>query len=105
MTTMTRADISARMQELNVASSALNQRYAGEMNLFNAAATLQNAKDMDKAQRRAAELQPDLILLDNHLPGVNGVDALPALRQPCGSEASNRSASPGVRRYERSATL
>ena len=26
------------------------------------------------------ELQPDLILLDNHLPGVSGADALPALR-------------------------
>ena len=35
------------------------------------------------ARRSAApqELQPDLILLDNHLPGVNGVDALPALRE------------------------
>jgi hypothetical protein len=26
-------------------------------------------------------LQPDVILLDNHLPGVNGVDALPGLRE------------------------
>ena len=35
------------------------------------------------ARRSAApqELQPDVILLDNHLPGVNGVDALPALRE------------------------
>jgi two-component system, NarL family, nitrate/nitrite response regulator NarL len=40
-----------------------------------------DAADAGEAQRRAAELQPDLILLDNHLPGVNGVDALPALRQ------------------------
>jgi two-component system, NarL family, nitrate/nitrite response regulator NarL len=39
-----------------------------------------DAADAGQAQRRAAELQPDLILLDNHLPGVNGVDALPALR-------------------------
>jgi two-component system nitrate/nitrite response regulator NarL len=40
-----------------------------------------DAADAGEALRRAAELQPDLILLDNHLPGVNGVDALPALRQ------------------------
>ena len=38
-----------------------------------------DAGDAGEAQRRAGELQPDLILLDNHLPGVNGVDALPAL--------------------------
>ena len=38
-----------------------------------------DAGDAGEAQRRALELQPDLILLDNHLPGVNGVDALPAL--------------------------
>jgi two-component system nitrate/nitrite response regulator NarL len=37
-----------------------------------------DAADAGEAQRRASELQPDLILLDNHLPGVNGVDALPA---------------------------
>ena len=40
-----------------------------------------DAADAGEAQRRAHELQPDLILLDNHLPGVNGVDALPALRE------------------------
>lgn len=39
-----------------------------------------DAADAGEAQRRAAALQPDLILLDNHLPGVNGVDALPPLR-------------------------
>lgn len=38
-----------------------------------------DAADANQAQRKASELQPDLILLDNHLPGVNGVDALPAL--------------------------
>ncbi|MBI5907120.1 MAG: response regulator transcription factor [Burkholderiales bacterium] len=40
-----------------------------------------DAADAGEAQRRAQTLQPDLILLDNHLPGVNGVDALPALRE------------------------
>ena len=40
-----------------------------------------DAADAGQAQRKAQELQPDLILLDNHLPGVNGVDALPALRE------------------------
>ena len=39
-----------------------------------------DAADAGEALRRAQELQPDLILLDNHLPGVNGVDVLPALR-------------------------
>lgn len=39
------------------------------------------AGDAGEAYRRAAETQPDLILLDNHLPGVLGVDALPGLRQ------------------------
>ncbi|MCW5657768.1 MAG: response regulator [Burkholderiaceae bacterium] len=38
------------------------------------------AADAGEAQRRAAELRPDVILLDNHLPGVRGVDALPGLR-------------------------
>jgi two-component system, NarL family, nitrate/nitrite response regulator NarL len=39
-----------------------------------------DAADADEAERRARELQPDLILLDNHLPGVSGADALPTLR-------------------------
>ncbi|MEF8697985.1 MAG: response regulator [Candidatus Accumulibacter sp. UW26] len=38
-----------------------------------------DAADAGQALRRVRELQPDIILLDNHLPGVNGVDALPAL--------------------------
>ncbi|MDD2925001.1 response regulator [Rhodoferax sp.] len=44
-----------------------------------------DAADASQAIRKAQELQPDLILLDNHLPGVTGVDALPGLRQaaPC----------------------
>lgn len=37
------------------------------------------AADAGQAQRRASELQPDLILLDVDMPGVRGVDALPAL--------------------------
>ena len=44
-------------------------------------AVIADAAGADEAQRRARELQPDLILLDNHLPGVSGADALPALRE------------------------
>jgi two-component system nitrate/nitrite response regulator NarL len=40
-----------------------------------------DAADAGQAQLKAKELQPDLILLDNHLPGVNGVDALPSLME------------------------
>jgi two-component system nitrate/nitrite response regulator NarL len=40
-----------------------------------------DAADAGEAQRRAVELQPDVILLDNHLPGVRGVDALSALQE------------------------
>jgi two-component system, NarL family, nitrate/nitrite response regulator NarL len=39
------------------------------------------AADAGQAQRIAADAQPDVILLDNHLPGVTGVDALPGLRE------------------------
>jgi two-component system nitrate/nitrite response regulator NarL len=39
------------------------------------------AGDAGEALRRAGELQPDVILLDHHLPGVQGVDALQGLRQ------------------------
>ncbi len=34
------------------------------------------AGDANEAHQRAAETRPDVILLDNHMPGVNGVDAL-----------------------------
>ena len=40
-----------------------------------------DAADAGEAQRRAQELQPDVILLDNHLPGVHGVDAVVALQE------------------------
>lgn len=40
-----------------------------------------DAADAGQALRKAVELQPDLILLDNHLSGVSGVDALPDLRE------------------------
>lgn len=38
------------------------------------------AGDASAAERLAGELQPQVILLDNHLPGVSGVLALPALK-------------------------
>jgi two-component system nitrate/nitrite response regulator NarL len=44
-------------------------------------AVVAEAGDAGEAQRRAAETQPDVILLDNHLPGVHGVDALAGLRE------------------------
>ena len=39
------------------------------------------AADAGEALRRARELQPQVILLDNHLPGVSGVGALPGLKE------------------------
>ncbi len=39
------------------------------------------AADGSDALRIAEALKPDLILLDNHMPGVTGVALLPALRQ------------------------
>ncbi|MCW7541612.1 LuxR C-terminal-related transcriptional regulator [Aquabacterium sp. A7-Y] len=39
------------------------------------------AADAGEAQRRALALQPQVILLDNHLSGVSGIAALPALRE------------------------
>ncbi len=39
------------------------------------------AGDANEAHHRAATSQPDVILLDNHMPGVNGVDALAGFRQ------------------------
>ena len=38
------------------------------------------AADVGEALRCLAQQAPDLILLDNHLPGVRGVDAIPALK-------------------------
>ena len=38
-----------------------------------------DAADAGEGLRRAQLLQPDIILLDNHLPGVLGVDAVPAM--------------------------
>ena len=38
------------------------------------------AADAGEALRLATALQPDVILLDNHLPGVTGIQALPGLR-------------------------
>ena len=37
------------------------------------------AGDANEAQRLAQERRPQVVLLDNHLPGVRGIDALPAL--------------------------
>ncbi len=39
------------------------------------------AADAGEATRRARELQPDVILLDNHLPGVTGIAALAGLQE------------------------
>jgi two-component system, NarL family, nitrate/nitrite response regulator NarL len=39
------------------------------------------AGDVGEALRQLAKDAPDVILLDNHLPGVRGVDAIPALKE------------------------
>jgi two-component system nitrate/nitrite response regulator NarL len=39
------------------------------------------AGDASEAQRLAVSTRPEVVLLDNHLPGVKGVDALPGLRE------------------------
>jgi two-component system nitrate/nitrite response regulator NarL len=39
------------------------------------------AADAGEAARRARALQPDVILLDNHLPGVTGIAALAGLKE------------------------
>ncbi len=39
------------------------------------------AGDLGQALRCAGQIKPDLILLDNHLPGVRGVDGIGALKQ------------------------
>jgi two-component system nitrate/nitrite response regulator NarL len=42
------------------------------------------AGDLGQALRCAGQIQPDLILLDNHLPGVRGIDGIGALKQAFG---------------------
>ncbi len=44
-------------------------------------AVVGEASDAGEAVRKAAALQPDVILLDNHLPGVTGIQALPGLKE------------------------
>ncbi|MEO8280750.1 MAG: response regulator transcription factor, partial [Ideonella sp.] len=39
------------------------------------------AGDANEAHRRATATQPDVILLDNHMPGVNGIEALAGFRE------------------------
>jgi two-component system, NarL family, nitrate/nitrite response regulator NarL len=39
------------------------------------------AADVGEALRSLAQARPDVILLDNHLPGVRGVEAIPALKE------------------------
>jgi len=43
-------------------------------------AVIGEASDAGEAVRKAAALQPDIILLDNHLPGASGIQALPGLK-------------------------
>ncbi len=43
-------------------------------------AVVGEASDAGEAVHKAAGLQPDVILLDNHLPGVTGIQALPGLK-------------------------
>jgi two-component system, NarL family, nitrate/nitrite response regulator NarL len=44
-------------------------------------AVVAEAGDAGQAQRLAAQAQPDVILLDNHLPGVSGVAAIAGLKE------------------------
>ena len=44
-----------------------------------------DAADAGEALRHAKTVQPDVMLLDNHLPGVHGIDALPQLLEACPS--------------------
>lgn len=39
------------------------------------------AADMGEALRCVGKHQPDIILLDNHMPGVRGIDGIPSLKE------------------------
>lgn len=39
------------------------------------------AADMGEALRCIAKQKPDIILLDNHMPGVRGIDGIPSLKE------------------------
>ena len=52
-------------------SSAARARFSAQ--------ALAEARDAGEALKLGAQHQPDVILLDNHLPGVHGVEALPQL--------------------------
>ncbi len=47
-----------------------------DQTLFSRGLIAQLAGDASEAHRLAVDSQPDVILLDNHMPGVNGIDAL-----------------------------
>jgi two-component system nitrate/nitrite response regulator NarL len=44
-------------------------------------AVIGEASDAGEAVRKAGSLLPDVILLDNHLPGATGIQALPGLKE------------------------
>jgi two-component system, NarL family, nitrate/nitrite response regulator NarL len=44
-------------------------------------AEAREAADVGEALRSLAQARPDVILLDNHLPGVRGVEAIPSLKE------------------------
>ncbi|WP_332827753.1 response regulator transcription factor [Ramlibacter sp.] len=44
-------------------------------------AVVGEAGDATEAVRKARALQPDVVLLDNHLPGATGIQTLPELRE------------------------
>lgn len=43
------------------------------------------AGDMGQALRLLATLKPDVVLLDNHMPGVSGIQGIPAIKELCPS--------------------
>ena len=77
---------------MNIPNAAIRLLVVDDHNLFRrglVALLAQDARlqvvgeagDANQALSVARRLQPDLILLDNHLPGVHGVDAIADLKQ------------------------